>query len=841
MTSRRRRPRRASGRRGALRPRRWPAAADGREQDIRGEDADADATRPARTRTTSTTTDDSGSDVSEEDDVVVRGGGAMPRRRRGGGGVGARTRRRLPRRCQLRTDGHIGPGYLHVLPLYAMLPPAPAEARLRSAGAAARGGGGHQRRRDLAHHPRRALRRRLRPREEARPSAPPPARRRRRGRRRERGREPFEVAWVSQASAEQRAGRAGRTGPGHCYRLFSSRLRTRSRRTRRRPSRRSRWTVVRRCAMGIDKIVLPRPHAARARRPAPRAAHAGHPRRAVAERGAPAGSKRRGKTPAAGTSGPGRRRRRRLAPPAGHGGSAHRPQARARMLLAAGALGSRGVGGCRRGGGRAQPGLALPPRRRAARLPRTPGVATTARNGKDAPATFCSETLAEPASGSTTRTPTRSPRRARWWRTTRSIRTTRVWPSASAATTACTGARCARRATCEGAPPRASVAERARSRGRARGGARRRVPARAAVDESRPGRPRARGAARRGRGQRASAETSSRNERNRKRRFRRDDGRRCAARSARMGGPRGAPRETLRGFDPQRHTKTRATRYKPRFLEHRVLAPSSSLHKTSPEYVAYADVVAGDARASRRRDGGGRRVLSGRRRRARALSPLGPAPRYVPDKGTWVAFTQPHFGKHRWALRARNSFPTTRAVARSRRVVRGVAPVLDLRARLAAALAVRARRKTQRRVSGGALQRRRVASKRELQAQAPRPRVPDARGARLDETRARHRARGRGRRCRAGAGDVADAARAVPRAGGAREGGATRKRLRVRTAARQASGRLRATRVSARAAAAPDGGRRRRMPAHAAPRAAAATAASAGRRRRRLAGSWLPR
>ena len=32
----------------------------------------------------------------------------------------------------------------------------------------------------------------------------------------------FEVAWISKASAEQRAGRAGRTGPGHCYRLYSS-------------------------------------------------------------------------------------------------------------------------------------------------------------------------------------------------------------------------------------------------------------------------------------------------------------------------------------------------------------------------------------------------------------------------------------------------------------------------------------------------------------------------------------------------------------------------------------------------------------------------------------------
>ncbi|SGY69292.1 BQ5605_C004g02989 [Microbotryum silenes-dioicae] len=32
----------------------------------------------------------------------------------------------------------------------------------------------------------------------------------------------FEVTWISKASAQQRAGRAGRTGPGHCYRLYSS-------------------------------------------------------------------------------------------------------------------------------------------------------------------------------------------------------------------------------------------------------------------------------------------------------------------------------------------------------------------------------------------------------------------------------------------------------------------------------------------------------------------------------------------------------------------------------------------------------------------------------------------
>ena len=34
----------------------------------------------------------------------------------------------------------------------------------------------------------------------------------------------FQVQWISKASAEQRAGRAGRTAPGHCYRLFSGAL-----------------------------------------------------------------------------------------------------------------------------------------------------------------------------------------------------------------------------------------------------------------------------------------------------------------------------------------------------------------------------------------------------------------------------------------------------------------------------------------------------------------------------------------------------------------------------------------------------------------------------------------
>ncbi|KAM4056301.1 helicase associated (HA2) domain-containing protein [Hirsutella rhossiliensis] len=32
----------------------------------------------------------------------------------------------------------------------------------------------------------------------------------------------YDIGWISKASASQRSGRAGRTGPGHCYRLYSS-------------------------------------------------------------------------------------------------------------------------------------------------------------------------------------------------------------------------------------------------------------------------------------------------------------------------------------------------------------------------------------------------------------------------------------------------------------------------------------------------------------------------------------------------------------------------------------------------------------------------------------------
>lgn len=39
---------------------------------------------------------------------------------------------------------------------------------------------------------------------------------------RQSGVQSYDIGWISKASASQRSGRAGRTGPGHCYRLYSS-------------------------------------------------------------------------------------------------------------------------------------------------------------------------------------------------------------------------------------------------------------------------------------------------------------------------------------------------------------------------------------------------------------------------------------------------------------------------------------------------------------------------------------------------------------------------------------------------------------------------------------------
>jgi pre-mRNA-splicing factor ATP-dependent RNA helicase DHX38/PRP16 len=38
------------------------------------------------------------------------------------------------------------------------------------------------------------------------------------------GMDALQITPISQANANQRAGRAGRTGPGHCYRLYSANI-----------------------------------------------------------------------------------------------------------------------------------------------------------------------------------------------------------------------------------------------------------------------------------------------------------------------------------------------------------------------------------------------------------------------------------------------------------------------------------------------------------------------------------------------------------------------------------------------------------------------------------------
>jgi hypothetical protein len=176
--------------------------------------------------------------------------------------------------------------------------------------------------------------------------------------------------------------------------------------------------------------------------------------------------------------------------------------------------------------------------------------------------------------------------------------------------------------------------------------------------------------------------------------------------------------------------KTRATRYKPALLSSTVyLHPSSSLHKTSPEYVVYADVAATEKRSYL---GGATAVdASWLCDDAAALTSLSapledPMPRYVPSKGIVVCFSQPHFGKHRWALplraeRMRADEGGCGAFAAA--VLSGAVspPMQTLRERMAAkpSLCARAEGKTQRRVGElvHALQRRGVASKEELKAQ----------------------------------------------------------------------------------------------------------------------------
>lgn len=68
----------------------------------------------------------------------------------------------------------------------------------------------------------------------------------------------FVVNWISKASSEQRSGRAGRTGPGHCYRIFSSAVYERDFVEFSRPEilrMPIEGLVLNMKAMGIDKIV----------------------------------------------------------------------------------------------------------------------------------------------------------------------------------------------------------------------------------------------------------------------------------------------------------------------------------------------------------------------------------------------------------------------------------------------------------------------------------------------------------------------------------------------------------------------------------------------------------
>lgn len=74
----------------------------------------------------------------------------------------------------------------------------------------------------------------------------------------ETGVQQFTVSWISKASSGQRAGRAGRTGPGHCYRIFSSAVYERDFEQFSRPEilrMPIEGLVLNMKAMGIDKIV----------------------------------------------------------------------------------------------------------------------------------------------------------------------------------------------------------------------------------------------------------------------------------------------------------------------------------------------------------------------------------------------------------------------------------------------------------------------------------------------------------------------------------------------------------------------------------------------------------
>ena len=155
---------------------------------------------------------DVASDISEEDEVQVMGGEGVGEEE-AAEAEAAWTRANTPSAALSKDGGKpadAGPGGLNVLPLYALLPqalqqrvfaPAPdgsrmvivatnvAETSLTIPGVRYVIDAGRAKERVYE---------------------------------RDSGLSRFTVGWVSKASADQRAGRAGRTSPGHCYRLFSS-------------------------------------------------------------------------------------------------------------------------------------------------------------------------------------------------------------------------------------------------------------------------------------------------------------------------------------------------------------------------------------------------------------------------------------------------------------------------------------------------------------------------------------------------------------------------------------------------------------------------------------------
>lgn len=732
-------------------------ADDAGEQDIPwGEDVDADAAAlAADTDDFDDDFDDSGSDVSEEDDVIVRGGeGVTPEAAAEAEAAWARahapTSVAASRSGQDGT-GTSGPGYLHVLPLYAMLPPHlqkrvfeppppgaravvvatnVAETSLTIPGARYVVDCGREKRRVFGASSERGG--------GAEDAAAQSA-----------GVSRFEVAWVSQASAEQRSGRAGRTGPGHCYRLFSSAHFVNELAPHAAPAISQvpvDGVVLQMRAMGIDKIArfpfLTPPEPGALRRAQRTLAILGALRPSG---GAPAGSENavgagRGHFGAFGDDGD-----VGVLTPLGEAMAALPIGPRhARMLLAAA---HSGVEGCLAAAVAAAAALSLDSpflrddERRASAAGAESGGDDDARNGKDVSGSSVSGSsrgklrfrFHHPHSDALSAARAlvaydaldpSDPRAAerfcrdhclhgRTMREASDLRRQllRALASPSAASALGGGARAA--------VARAAAYLRARRLPRAPSGE---DPALAALRVA-------------GEAKRESGNVPL-SKRPKPKRDGCDGDGDAALRRALLRGwadrvaRRVKPSEAL---DSQRQTqsgRTRATRYKPALLGDTVyLHPSSSLHKTSPEYVAYADVVAGDSRAYL---GGATAVdASWLCDDAAALASLSapledPAPRYVPAEGIVVAFTQPHFGKHRWALPLRAEPMRAEAGgcgAFAAALLSGAVsrPMLDLRARMAAkpSLCARAEGKTQRRVSElvHALQRRRVASKQELQAQ----------------------------------------------------------------------------------------------------------------------------